>query len=146
MSSRGSGFVRVKFVVLLGCLLLVSLIGAGCGGYTELEYRKPLDTIEVDLVSPRTLEPSEITLDRPGTYAFRVKNVADDTAHALEIRSTEGAKVDYKEGSVRTADLSPGASNPEFKVELEPGTYEIFCPVGHHEEQGMRGTLTVEEG
>lgn len=138
--------MRVKFVVLLGCLLLVSLIGAGCGGYTELEYRKPLDTIEVDLVSPRTLEPSEITLDRPGTYAFRVKNVADDTAHALEIRSTEGAKVDYKEGSVRTADLSPGASNPEFKVELEPGTYEIFCPVGHHEEQGMRGTLTVEEG
>lgn len=138
--------MRVKFVVLLGCLLLVSLIGAGCGGYTELEYRKPLDTIEVDLVSPRTLEPSEITLDRPGTYAFRVKNVADDTAHGLQIRSTEGAKVDYKEGSVRTADLSPGASNPEFKVELEPGTYEIFCPVGHHEEQGMRGTLTVEEG
>lgn len=138
--------MRVEFVVLLGCLLLVSLTGAGCGGYTELEYRKPLDTIEVDLVSPRILEPSEITLDRPGTYAFRVKNVADDTAHALEIRSTEGAKVNYKEGAVRTADLAPGASNPEFKVELEPGTYEIFCPVGHHEEQGMRGTLTVEEG
>jgi len=138
--------VRVRFVVLLGGLLLVSLTGASCGGYTELEYRKPLDTIEVDLVSPRKLEPSEITLDRPGTYAFRVENVADDTAHALEIRSTEGAKINYKEGSVRTADLAPGESNPEFKAELEPGTYEIFCPVGHHEEQGMRGTLTVEEG
>ena len=137
-------FVRGKFI-LLSCLLLASLIGAGCGGYTELEYRKPLDTIEVDLVSPRKLEPSEIILDRPGTYAFKVKNLADDTAHALEIRSTEGANIDYKEGAVRTADLSPGVSAPEFKAYLEPGTYEIFCPVGHHEEQGMKGTLTVEE-
>jgi len=127
------------------CLLLVPLIGAGCGGYTELEYREPLDTIEVDLVSARTLEPSEITLDRPGTYAFRVENVADDTAHALEIKSTDGAKINYKEGSVRTEDLPPDSSAPEFKVYLEPGTYEILCPVGHHAEQGMRGKLTVKE-
>ena len=138
--------MRVKFVALLGCLLLAALVGAGCGGYTELEHREPLDTIEVDLVSARTLEPSEIVLHRPGTYAFRVKNVADNVAHALEIRSTEGAKINYKVGSVRTKDLAPGESAPEFKVELEPGTYEIFCPVGHHRVQGMRGTLTVEEG
>lgn len=137
--------MRAKLVVLLTCLLPVALTGAGCGGYTELEYRKPLDTIEVDLTSPRKLKPSEIILDRPGTYAFRVKNVADDTAHALEIRSTEGAKIDHKDGAVRTADLAPGESNPEFKAYLEPGTYEIICPVGHHEEQGMKGTLTVEE-
>jgi plastocyanin len=143
VSNRG-GFVLLKFV-LLGCLLLVCLIGAGCGGYTELEYRKPLDTIEVDLAGARTLEPSEITLDRPGTYAFRVKNVSDDVAHALEIRSTDGAKIDYKEGSVRTEDLPPGESAPEFKVDLGPGTYEISCPVGHHKEEGMKGTLTVKE-
>jgi len=30
-------------------------------------------------------------------------------------------------------------------VHLGPGTYEIFCPVGHHEEEGMKGTLTVKE-
>ncbi len=138
--------MRVKSVILLGCMLLVTLIGAGCGGYTELEYRKPLDTIEVDLVGARTLEPSEIILERPGTYAIRVENVADDVAHALEIKSTEGAKINYKEGSVRTEDLPPGASAPEFKVELEPGTYEISCPVSDHAEQGMRGTLTVKGG
>jgi uncharacterized cupredoxin-like copper-binding protein len=136
--------VRARLVVLLGCLLVVSLIGAACGGYTEVEYRKPVDTIEVDLAGARRLEPSEITLDRPGTYAFRVKNVSDDVAHAFEITSTEGAKINYGEGSVRTEDLPPGESAPEFKVHLGPGTYEISCPVGHHEEEGMRGTLTVE--
>lgn len=131
--------------MLSGFLFLVALIGAGCGGYTELEFREPLDTIEVDLVGPRMLEPSEITLDRPGTYAVRVENVADNATHALEISSTEGASINYKEGSVRSPDLSPGTSAPEFKVQLEPGTYEIYCPVGNHREQGMRGTLTVQE-
>ncbi len=143
---RESGFVRVKFVVLLSCLFLVALVVAGCGGYTELKFREPLDTVEVDLAHELTLEPHKIVLDRPGTYAFKVENITDHTAHALEIRATEGAKINYKEGSVRTEDLGPGESNPEFKVYLEPGTYEIFCPVGHHRAMGMRGTLTVREG
>lgn len=139
--------MRVKFVVLLSCLLLVALIVAGCDSYTELQYREPLDTIEVDMTSEPTLEPDKITLDRPGTYAFRVENVTEDTAHALEIRATEGIKINYKEeGSVRTEDLGPGVSNPEFKVHLEPGTYEVSCPIGHHKAQGERGTLTVKEG
>jgi uncharacterized cupredoxin-like copper-binding protein len=138
--------VRIKYVVPLSCLLLVPLSGAGCGSYTELEHREPLDTIEVDLADARSLEPSEIILDRPGTYVLRVENVADATAHALEIQSKDGARLNYKVGSVRTEDLSPGESSPEFKVELEPGTYEISCPVGGHAEQGMHGTITVREG
>jgi uncharacterized cupredoxin-like copper-binding protein len=136
--------VRARLVVL-GYMLSVVLTVAGCGGYTEVEYRKPLDTIEVHLAGAHRLEPSEITLDRPGTYAFRVKNTSDDVAHALEIRSTAGAKLDYGEGSVRTEDLPPGESAPEFKADLGPGTYEIFSPIGHQEGEGMKGTLTVEE-
>jgi uncharacterized cupredoxin-like copper-binding protein len=136
--------VRARLVVL-GYMLSVVLTVAGCGGYTEVEYRKPLDTIEVHLAGAHRLEPSEITLDRPGTYAFRVKNVSDDVAHALEITSTEGAEINYEEGSVRTEDLPPGESAPEFKVHLGPGTYEISCPVDHHKEEGMKGTITVEE-
>ena len=140
--------MRVKLIVLLSCFLLVTLIGAGCGNFTEVEYRKPLDTVKINLTSaPKTLEPREIVLDRPGTYAFEVKNTTDDTAHALEIKATEGgAKIDYKEGSVRTGDLGPGESNPEFKVYLEPGTYEMFDPIGHHQAQGEKGTLTVKKG
>ena len=136
--------MRARLVVLLSCLLAVSLIGSGCN-YTELAYREPLDTIKVDLAGERMLDPSDITLDQPGTYLFEVENVTEDVTHAFEIESKEGAKVNYKEGSVRTIELSPGEST-EFKVDLGPGTYEISCPVSNHREQGMRGTLTVEEG
>lgn len=147
MPREGSGRVRVKFVIFLICTLPLSLVVAGCGSYTELAYREPLDTIEVYLTSEPTLEPSKVILDRPGTYAFKVENTTDSVAHALEIRAKEGTKINYKEeGSVRTADLAPGESNPEFNVVLEPGTYEVFCPVGHHRVQGEKGTFTVEEG
>ena len=139
MGSRSTN-LRTKIIALLA-----SLIAAGCGGYTEVEYRKPLDTVEIDLAGARQLKPSEITLHRPGTYAFRVKNTSDDVAHSLEIRSTSGAKINYGEGSVRTEDLPPGESAPEFKVHLGPGTYEISSPVGNQQEEGMKGTLTVED-
>ncbi len=137
--------MRAKFVVLLCGLFLVALIGAGCGGFTEVEFREPLDTVEVDLTGA-TLEPSEITLDRPGTYAFEVRNVADDTAHALQIRSLDNAQLNYGEGAVRTENIPPGESNPEFKVNLGPGTYEISDPIGLHAAQGEKGTLTVKGG
>ena len=29
---------------------------------------------------------------------------------------------------------------------LAPGTYEVYCPVGNHEDEGMRLELTVTEG
>lgn len=133
-------------MILLIWLLLVSLSAVACGSYKELEYREPLDTIELDMSSGRAMEPSEITLDRPGTYAVAVKNVTNDEAHALEIRSTEDAQLNYKEGSVRTADIPPGEGAPEFKVNLGPGTYEISDPIGHREAQGAKGTITVKEG
>ena len=136
--------MRVKLVVVSSCLLSLSLIWAGCG-YTELSRREPLESIKVDL-GERTLDPSEITLDRPGTYAFEVENVAGNVAHAFEIEGKEGAQVNNrKDGSVRSDDLPPGEST-KVQVELGPGTYEIADPVASHKNQGMKGTLTVEEG
>ena len=31
----------------------------------------------------------------------------------------------------------------KLTVELEPGEYKVYCPVGNHEQAGMVGTLTV---
>jgi uncharacterized cupredoxin-like copper-binding protein len=28
-------------------------------------------------------------------------------------------------------------------LDLQPGTYEVYCPVGNHEDMGMRLELTV---
>jgi len=43
-----------------------------------------------------------------------------------------------------TEDIEPG-ENAELEVNLEPGTYELYGPVGNHEERGMVGTVAVRE-
>jgi uncharacterized cupredoxin-like copper-binding protein len=78
------------------------------------------------------LDPAEITLDRPGTYLFRASN-SGEVEHALEIEGEE------------TGDIQPGESTL-LEVNLDPGIYKLYCPVGDHEERGMVGTVTVEEG
>jgi plastocyanin len=82
------------------------------------------------------LEPAEITLDKPGTYVFDAVN-SGNTVHALEV---EGQGIEEK-----TEEIQPGQS-AQLRVDLKAGTYELYCPVGGHKEEGMEGTLRVKEG
>lgn len=89
-------------------------------GVTETEY---------------SLYPEEVILDIPGTYVFRTVNNGS-TTHALKI---EGQGIEEA-----TENLAPDESS-ELVVDLEPGTYEFYCPVGDHRDLGMEGTITVRE-
>jgi uncharacterized cupredoxin-like copper-binding protein len=82
---------------------------------------------------------SEFKVDMPttlhaGTVMFRVTN-AGTIAHSFEI---DGQGISKRvEGT-----LSPGQS-ATLQVDLKPGSYEAFCPVDGHRDQGMRATVTV---
>ena len=94
----------------------------------------PIETIQVN-ETEMSLDPTDITLDRPGTYVFRAVNVGNDM-HALRI---EGNGIEEQ----KTADIGPGES-ADLAVTLDSGTYEMDCPVDDHEDLGMRGTITVQ--
>lgn len=70
----------------------------------------------------------------PGTYTFRATNNGSIT-HALTI---SGPGVADK----TTGDISPGSS-ASVTVTLQPGSYDVFCPVGNHKMLGMDETVTV---
>jgi plastocyanin len=55
--------------------------------------------------------------------------------HAVEI---EGNGVEEETETVTASEAPP------LELELQPGTYTYYCPVGGHEAAGMKGTLTVE--
>jgi plastocyanin len=55
--------------------------------------------------------------------------------HAVEI---EGNGVEEK------TEVVTGADAPPITVDLKPGKYEFYCPVGDHRAEGMEGTLTVK--
>ncbi|HMJ03782.1 MAG TPA: plastocyanin/azurin family copper-binding protein [Conexibacter sp.] len=66
-----------------------------------------------------------VTLDNPS---------GNQLPHAFEI---EGNGVEEE-----TATIEPGA-RASVTVDLRPGRYTFYCPVGDHRAAGMEGTLTV---
>jgi plastocyanin len=74
---------------------------------------------------------------RAGTVTISMDNPSSATApHAVEV---EGNGVE-EEGDV----VEPGQGKSTVTVDLEPGEYVFYCPVGNHEQAGMKGTLTVK--
>jgi uncharacterized cupredoxin-like copper-binding protein len=72
---------------------------------------------------------------RSGTVTIRLDNGSGNSLpHGIAI---EGNGVD-KDGKV----VQPGGAST-VTVRLKPGRYTFYCPVPGHEDQGMKGTLTV---
>jgi uncharacterized cupredoxin-like copper-binding protein len=70
----------------------------------------------------------------PGTYTFTMDNVGHAT-HAIEI---QGPGIDKAKSST----AGPGGK-ATLTVTLQPGSYEMWCPVGNHKQAGMDTTITV---
>ncbi|HEV2066713.1 MAG TPA: cupredoxin domain-containing protein [Thermomicrobiales bacterium] len=82
---------------------------------------------------------TEFAIDMPtelpaGPTTFVVTN-AGTAEHNFEVEG-QGIEEAFEQN------LQPGETR-ELQVNLEPGTYEVYCPVGDHEDRGMRLELTV---
>jgi plastocyanin len=138
---------RIYAQIIGVVLILVGVVGCGAGGGSAggggaEDAQAPsgakesvLKTIRVKEVE-FALKPAEITLEKPGTYLFKAVN-SGGTVHALEV---EGQGIEEE-----TEEIQPGQS-AELKVKLEAGTYELYCPVDGHKEEGMEGKVIVKEG
>jgi plastocyanin len=69
---------------------------------------------------------------KAGNVTLKLVNDSD-TPHAIEL---EGNGVEEQKTDVITK------SSADVTVDLKPGTYEYYCPVGQHKKT-MKGTLTV---
>jgi plastocyanin len=121
----------MRLLALTGLVLIVAL--PGCGGDDSSPSSGGGQTIEVSL-SEFALNPSQVSVQKPGTYTFRAVNDGQ-SVHALEV---EGHGVEEE-----TEDIQPGET-AELTVELtEAGEYELYCPVGNHRDMGMDGSVQV---
>ena len=120
-------------LVLAGAALV--LLAAGCGGSSSSSSGSsgaPIKTVQVKETEFK-LDPASISLDKAGTYTFEAVNNGS-FGHALEI---EGKGVEQKTGTI------DGGRSATMTVKLEPGTYEIYCPVDNHRAMGMEGKVVV---
>ncbi len=106
--------------------------GAGTVGETESAAAAGSQAGTIQMTE-FAFDPADVTLDGAGTYVFDAEN-SGDAPHALEIEGN---------GVEAATDVVPPGQSAELRVDLEPGTYRMYCPVGNHEALGMVGTLTV---
>ena len=79
------------------------------------------------------IDPADPTA-KAGKVTLAVKNDGSVT-HNLEIEGNGVEEV--------TSDLSPGDSD-DLTVDLQPGSYEIYCTIDSHRDMGMEGEVTVQ--
>jgi plastocyanin len=128
-------------------LALATAIFAGCGGDDEEQSAATPEATQepasgggggqtVDVSAPADgslkFDQSELSA-KAGKVTFKFANPSS-VPHAFEV---EGNGVEDETDVVTKSDAS-------VTVDLKPGTYEYYCPVGQHEQAGMKGTLTVE--
>jgi plastocyanin len=113
--------------------LAAVLVLAGCGEKRHSSSGSSSSSGAAATISESEfkLDPSSPTVAPGGTIT--VKN-AGTTTHALEIK--------LPNGDIRTKSLSPGQS-VDVKAPAKAGTYQMWCPIDGHRQQGMTGQLKV---
>jgi len=138
--------VARKLLVLIAVLVPLTL--AACGDDDEDTTAASSETTAAEETTAESgggetvaisetdfaLDPSDAST-AAGLVTFDISNDGQ-TLHNLEI---EGNGVEEELES----DLAPGDSG-ELTLDLEAGTYEWYCPIDGHKDQGMEGELTVE--
>lgn len=148
---------RITWILAL-VLAAGALAAAGCGGDDEEEptggtateeptpspTEEPAATEEPEDGGGETLtltadpggaiswEPAELNASA-GEVSIELVNDSS-TPHAVEV---EGNGVEEESDTITE-------STTTLTVDLEPGEYVFYCPVGNHRQQGMEGQLLVE--
>jgi plastocyanin len=122
---------------------------AGCGGDDEPAATPAPTATEAATETPAAATGAtlKIAADPGGAKKFTESTLSADAGtvtvefandsqlpHAVEIEGN---------GVEETTEVVTGQDAPPLTVDLKPGEYEFYCPVGDHRAEGMEGKLTV---
>ena len=125
-----------RVLVLLAVLLL-----AGCGGSSNSssdDTQTGGNVVQTIQISEKeySITPSTVNLSKSGTYEFAVKNDGQIT-HAFNVEEGEGG------AEAESGDIEPGETKTVRFTFSGDGSFEMYCPIPGHKDQGMEGTVVV---
>jgi plastocyanin len=125
-----------RLLVLLPATLALAACGgsSNSGGEGSASGGAVLQTIQIS-EKEYSLNPTSVTLPKPGTYAFEVTNDGQIT-HAFNIEQSGGDEVE-------AGDIAPGESKTVKFTFSSGAKYEMYCPVDGHKAMGMEGQINV---
>ena len=120
-------------------LVPLALVLAACGGSSNGDRGGASSgdnqTIRIS-EKEYTLNPSTITVAQAGTYTFEVTNDGQ-TTHALELEASGGGD------EAESGDIAPGETKT-VELAIKAGqSYEMYCPIDGHRQQGMDGAIVL---
>jgi plastocyanin len=144
-----------RFVVLAAT---AALAFAGCGGDDSSDSSAAPAATDTP-TEAATETPTEaaasggasklaIAADPGGSIKF-TKTAYEATAGSVEVDFANEAQIPHAveiegNGVEEKTEVVQGKDAPPLTVDLKPGTYTIYCPVGDHRDEGMEATLTVK--
>ena len=123
-------FDNKKLITGVGVLFITLLALVGCGGQ---EAAETTNTVQVGEAEFEITMPASIPA---GPTAFEVTNNGS-IEHNFEVEG-EGIEEEFEEN------IQPGQTQT-LELDLAAGTYEVYCPIEDHADQGMRAELTVTD-
>jgi uncharacterized cupredoxin-like copper-binding protein len=130
----------MKRLLLIGAFAVVALIAA-CGGNTATTVPAASSAASVAAgggtpvtVKDFKIEPVDVKVS--GTNVSLAVSNQGPTVHNVTIRDASGTVLGA------TSDLKAGASET-LTVQLQPGSYVLFCSLAGHESLGTKAALTV---
>ena len=120
-------FVAVTVVFFFGMLAAVEIFGKSSGGEAAAAGQNvSVGEVEYKITLPKTTFA-------PGEYTFEVENKGK-IVHNLTIKGPGGTEA--------TQDISAGSSG-SVTVKLDRGSYDFYCSIPGHKQQGMDQKVTV---
>ena len=133
---------QITVAMAIGVLAL-----AGCGGDDESSSSGSGSSGSSDSSSSGGGEQLALAADPDGALAFDKKTLnakAGEVTINFENPATVPHAVEVEGNGVEEKTDVVTEGKASLTADLEPGTYEFYCPVGDHREEGMEGTLTVK--
>jgi plastocyanin len=124
-----------RLLALIPLGLLLAACGGSGGGEGSAAEGAVMQTIRIS-EKEYSLNPSTVTLPKPGTYEFDVTNDGSIT-HAFNVEESGGGD------EAEAGDIDPGSHKTVKFTFSVGGSYEMYCPIDGHKAQGMAGTIMV---
>jgi plastocyanin len=96
-----------------------------------------------DHTNPYEYVPNHKTR-KPGRLTIQLNNIASEDEHNMDMERVNEETGELEGGIVASVSAVGASASAPVTVEVQPGTYRMWCTIGHHAEHGMTAEITVE--